>query len=365
MDREPGGEHVPPRVSPLDRGASNRGQEPDVAARATKQQRVRQSWRLAAILFAGGGIGAIPSDALHQPTHDWTIYLLPLLALVSGGICWLLSGFGLRARWLHLTALAATIEVAVTVGLADRVFAIYFVFVAIYAAYVFQRRSAIAVQVGFASLAVLAPIAYDPDTGRETLVAAFALMPTLVLAAASVTFLRERLEASERRYRDLAERDPLTGVGNYRLLADRLPRELNRHRRSGESLAVVVVDLDNFKHVNDRCGHQRGDEILCAVADSLNDTVRSADVVVRQGGDEFCVLAPDTGCEEAQLLSLRVEEALGSIRLDGGFLGATTGWAVFPQDATTMTRLMTEADDRLLASKATNPECGRRTGPVA
>ncbi len=333
--------------------------------RALARQRVRQNWRLAAILFVGGGIGAIPSDALHQPAHPWTIYLLPLLALCSGAVCWVLSDLSLRARWLHLTAIAATLEVALTVGLADRVFAIYFAFVAIYAAYVFRRRSAIAIQVGFASLAVLAPIIYDPATARETLVGAFALIPTLVLAAASVTFLRERLEASELRYRNLAERDPLTGVGNYRLLADRLPRELNRHRRNGDSLALIVIDLDNFKEVNDRFGHQRGDEILRCVADCLTAAIRSADIVVRQGGDEFCVLAPSTAREEAQLLSLRVEDALGGIQLGGGFLGATTGWAVFPEDAQTMAHLMAKADDRLLASKAANPNRGRPTPATA
>jgi diguanylate cyclase (GGDEF)-like protein len=322
----------------------------------------RAHWRLAAILFLGGGIGAIPSDALHRPAHPPTVYLLPLLAIVSAAVCWVLSNLRLRPRWLHATAITATLEIALTVAFADRVFAIYYVFVAIYAAYVFHGRRAIAFQVGFASLAVLAPIVYEPDTARDTLVQAFALIPTLALAAATVTFLRERLEGSERRFRLLAERDPLTAVGNYRMLTDRLPSELARHERRGDPLGFIVVDLDNFKGVNDRLGHQRGDEALRRVAACLENTVRGADIVVRQGGDEFCIVAPNTDCEEAELLADRVEDALGSICVDPateGFLAATTGWAVFPTDSASMEGLMAEADNRLLASKAANPECGR------
>ncbi len=342
----------------------SRDRERESVAATERRDQVRQHWRLAAILFLGGGIGAIPSDALHQPAQPATIYLLPLLAIVSAGVCWWISGLGLRARWLHVAAVVATLEVALTVALADRVFGIYYVFVAIYAAYVFQDRRAIAFQVGFASLLVLAPIVYDPDTARSTIVASFVFIPTLILAAASVTFLRERLEASELRYRELAELDPLTEVGNYRLLADRLPREMNRHRRRADSLAVVVVDLDNFKEVNDRFGHQQGDEMLRAVADGLSETVRTGDVVVRQGGDEFCVLAPSTDAEQAQLLAARLEDAVGAIATDGGFLGATTGWSVYPDDGETVTRLIAAADERLLTAKAANPAVGRRTTQV-
>lgn len=341
-----------------------RDRERSSAAAIARRDQVRQHWRLAAILFLGGGIGAIPSDALHQPAQPGTIYLLPLLAIVSAGVCWWISGLGLRARWLHVAAVVATLEVALTVALADHVFGIYYVFVAIYAAYVFQDRRAIVFQVGFASLAVLAPIVYDPDTARDTIVASFVFIPTLILAAASVTFLRERLEASELRYRQLAELDPLTEVGNYRLLADRLPHEMYRHRRRDDTLAVIAVDLDNFKEVNDRFGHQRGDEMLRSVAAALSAAVREEDVVVRQGGDEFCVLAPSTDAATAEVLAARLEGAVGALATDAGFLGATTGWAVYPEDGQTVTRLIAAADERLLAAKAANPAIGRRSASV-
>src|SRR5215210_7293381 len=108
-------------------------------------------WRLAAVLFIGGGLAAAPSDALHQPGHPATIYLLPLLAIVSGLVCLALAG-RLGKRWLHLVAVVATLEVALTVWLADPLFAIYFTFIALYASYVFRSRAAIVLHVGFASL---------------------------------------------------------------------------------------------------------------------------------------------------------------------------------------------------------------------
>ena len=117
----------------------------------------------------------------------------------------------------------------------------------------------------------------------------------MILAGGAVAYLRERLAASEDRYRRLSERDPLTGVGNYRMLSLRVPRELRHHARHGRSLALMVFDLDDFKRINDSYGHQRGDAVLQEVASALLAGVRDHDVVVRQGGDEFAVVAPRAG----------------------------------------------------------------------
>ena len=328
---------------------------------STEAERDRRNWRLAAILFIGGGLGAAPSDALHRPAHEATIYLLPLLAIVSGLICWALAG-RISGRWLHAMAAIATIEIAITVWLADEVFAIFYVFIAVYAAFVFRDRRAIAFHVGFASLAVLAPIAYDPDSTRETLEQAFALVPTLAIAAGAIAILRERLQASEENYRRLAERDPLTGVGNYRILSERLPQELKRHNRYEHPLALVVVDLDNFKQVNDELGHQAGDRVLQEVAGALMGSVRTHDVVVRHGGDEFCVIAPETDRESAEELAGRLRDAVSRLSVSGRQLGACTGCAVFPGDADTLNTLLGHADEELRASKDAKPSLARTGG---
>ena len=312
---------------------------------------VRSYWLLAGGLFVGGGIGAIAPDALHEPTHPATIYLLPLLAIVTGLACWAISRrapFG----WLHLMLVIATAEVALTVAFADRLFAAYYTFVAIFAAYAFSDRRAIAAHVGLACLAAFAPIAYDFDEAREGLITALILVPSLVLAAGAVAFLRERLEASERSYRELSELDPLTGVGNYRKLAQELDTELRRHKRYVHSMAVIAIDLDGFKAVNDQLGHLRGDEVLREVAAQLRGVVRAHDLVTRQGGDEFCILVPETGRPAAQELATRVTTSVASIDIDGRSLGASVGIAVFPDDGETAEELLSHADAQLRRAKS-------------
>ncbi|MFL5908926.1 MAG: GGDEF domain-containing protein [Solirubrobacterales bacterium] len=325
---------------------------------ATEKTLQRRYWLLAAVLFIGGGLGAAPSDALHEPTYPPTIYLLPLLAIVSGLVCFALANHVSR-RWLHLMTAVATLEIALTVWLASDIFAIYYILVAFYAAYVFQSRKAIGLQFAFASLAALVPIAYEPETARRTLEQGLVLIPTLLLTAGAITFLREKLEASEMSYRLLAERDPLTGVANYRVLTERLPVELERHSRHRHSLALLLLDLNDFKRVNDEHGHQYGDRVLQEVAGALMGSVRSHDIVVRHGGDEFSVIAPETDRRHAEALATRLRECLAGISVHGRPLGACSGCAVFPDDAATLNELLAHADVELRASKSSRPRPAR------
>ena len=138
-------------------------------------------------------------------------------------------------------------------------------------------------------------------------------MPMLWVATAVVAYLREGLVAGQAELAELARRDPLTGAGNRRLLAERLRYELARHRRTGGELALLVLDLDRFKEVNDQLGHPAGDRLLTDVAAALAATVRDGDTVVRHGGDEFCVVAPDAGPADALVLADRIHAALGGI----------------------------------------------------
>lgn len=317
----------------------------------------RSQLRIAAILFAGGGLGAVPADLLHEPAHPATVYLLPLMALLSGAACWLLAG-RLPARSLHVIAVIATVEVALSVAFADPVFAIYFMFVAIFAAYVFTDRRAIVLHVGFAAFAAASPIIYDPDRAREAVIQTMVLVPSLVLAAGAVAFLRERLAASERSYRTLSERDPMTGVGNYRMLATRMPRELALARRHGRPLSLLWVDLDNFKSVNDRFGHQRGDAVLRAVAAAMAAEIRASDFVVRQGGDEFGIVAVEAEPRTANALGERLRDAIAAVEVDGTPMRASIGIASHPGDGETLDALIAAADARLRRAKADRPRRG-------
>ena len=155
---------------------------------------------------------------------------------------------------------------------------------------------------------------------------------------------RRRIDAHQKGLLHLAHLDPLTGLGNGRMLRSRLDYELSRHRRMRRRLTVFILDLDGFKSVNDRFGHQAGDEVLREVARQLQRTVREQDTVVRQGGDEFCVLAPETGWREAEKLAERLTYAIA--RAVGGLQGITAsiGFAVFPDEGATGEVLIARAD---------------------
>ena len=118
-------------------------------------------------------------------------------------------------------------------------------------------------------------------------------------------------KALEQQLTHQALHDPLTGLANRALFNDRLAHALSRHNRTGESLAVLILDLDDFKVVNDSLGHHAGDDLLVAVAERLAATVRTADTAARLGGDEFAVLLDgDADPTQAAALAQRLVECL-------------------------------------------------------
>jgi len=120
------------------------------------------------------------------------------------------------------------------------------------------------------------------------------------------------------RANELATRDGLTGLYNHRHYFELLEAEISRAERHGQELAVVMLDIDRgtgLKRINDTLGHQAGDQALCAIASFLQEHVRRADVVARYGGDEFIILAPQTGQQEASVLAHRICEQLSETPL--------------------------------------------------
>jgi diguanylate cyclase (GGDEF)-like protein len=182
------------------------------------------------------------------------------------------------------------------------------------------------------------------------------MMPMLWVATWVVMHLREGMVDRQRELADLARRDPLTGAGNRRLLTERLRYELSRHRRTGRELAVFALDLDRFKEVNDALGHTAGDQLLCDVAQALDGVLREGDTLVRHGGDEFCVIAPETDAADADALCVRLHAALGSVSALGLPVSATIGAAVFPADGVTPEVLLAAADDAERSAKAARPQ---------
>jgi diguanylate cyclase (GGDEF)-like protein len=305
---------------------------------------------------------------VSHPGVTTSFDVITLVALCSGITCLIVPWNVLSAHWLHVIPLVATVEVALGVRFAGpygALAATYYVFVVAYAAYAFHTRVEIAVQVALASGASLLPVFYlDPQHG---VVAARALVGVLLMLAAAgiITALREGLQSRQRKLEELAIRDPLTGVGNYRLLADRLDYEILRHRRSGKSLAVMLLDLDGFKHVNDTYGHLIGDRVLCEVARALSTAIRAHDTLARQGGDEFSILAPETNCEQARLLATRAQQAVAAAT--NGAVTISVGWATHPTPTADPSRLLAVADEQLRRVKRDAPPdpTARTTNPHA
>ena len=177
---------------------------------------------------------------------------------------------------------------------------------------------------------------------------------SLLIVAMTVTLsiaVRERLEHERDALRSVALSDPLTGIANRRLLLSRADYEIARHQRTGHSFALVILDLDGFKLLNDRFGHPAGDELLCDVAAALTHTMRAQDTVARLGGDEFCVLAPETDGPRTVPLARRIAETVAEATAGVEALSASVGVAVFPEDGGSATALLQAADERLLLAK--------------
>ncbi len=154
----------------------------------------------------------------------------------------------------------------------------------------------------------------------------------------------------------LALLDPLTGLPNRRLLNERLERAAAASARAGDSVGLVLLDLDRFKVVNDTLGHPRGDLLLIEVADRLLEVVRESDTVARLGGDEFAVLMPSIGSlEEAESLAQRVFSVFTEPFDLGGLLlhvDTSVGLAALPQHADDVTTLLQRADVAMYDAKA-------------
>ena len=149
-----------------------------------------------------------------------------------------------------------------------------------------------------------------------------------------------------------AETDALTGLYNHRSFHDRLRQELLRASAAHETVAVVMLDLDDFKKVNDVYGHGIGDHLLQRVADVLRATVRGTDVVCRVGGEEFAVILPAGDVHSASALAERIGAELGTLEAEAvGKLTVSTGIAIGPENAANPRELVACAEAAMMTAK--------------
>lgn len=200
--------------------------------------------------------------------------------------------------------------------------------------------------------------------GHPHMVMALTVVSNIVLLVGLIWLLAsmiQRVEAERAAVQQQAETDKLTGIYNRRHFETSLELEIQRARRYGASLALLMIDVDNFKQLNDSYGHLVGDRMLCRLARECESCLRTSDVFCRYGGDEFVIIAPETSAQAAVAMARRMRQNIDALGMDQSFgtLGISIGIAVWEDNFKTNDDFIAAADSALYQAKSAgrNREC--------
>lgn len=251
---------------------------------------------------------------------------------------------------LLLAAVAAVAYLERSVGGGFDLRLLYFVIV-LYGAILLPRMLALAIAAGVAVVSV----GISGAEGTNLIVNGL----TRLLMYGYAALLTNNWEQERRRLMRMSRIDELTGLYNLRALKEQLPTRLGPVARTGRRMAVLMMDIDGFKTVNDRLGHGVGNELLKEVANLLRFAVRVGDEPFRFGGDEFVLLLSDADSEGAMVVATRIQDIYRTMgqTLRGTDVNITfsIGMAVFPDDGATPDGLLARADEALYEAKHTGP----------
>lgn len=208
-----------------------------------------------------------------------------------------------------------------------------------------------------AALTGLSAIAPAPG-GRADLPLSFSLLfglGTMAFAAWAISGLIEGELKLNRELYNFSVTDPLTGLFHFGYARERINEEIQRCRREGGNFAIVFLDMDRFKEVNDRYGHQAGDNVVRHIAQVMQSTLRQGDMLSRYGGDEFLVLLPGAALENAEQTLERLIQAVGNspYNMNGApiRLGISGGAAEYPGEGQSLEQLLHIADQKMYREK--------------
>lgn len=226
--------------------------------------------------------------------------------------------------------------------------------VLIWAAFRFGRRAAATATVVLSGIAIWGTFhGFGPfvrGSRNESLLLLQAFMGVVAVMTIGLAALSAERKRAEEEALHLAVTDPLTGLANHRKLLEVLETEMNRVGRTGRSFAVLLLDLDGLKRINDQFGHLEGNRALCRLAEAMRRSCRSMDTAARHGGDEFAIVIPeaetDAALEVADRIHLRLAQDLELPRLS-----ASMGVAVYPRNGQTIEILLGAADQALYEMK--------------
>lgn len=251
---------------------------------------------------AGAGLATLPG---WTGSYRSLVVMLGLIgSALVGALVLMKLGDRIPSWGQHAALVVATVIISVAAAIGPSVrgnFAILYIWTAVYAALYFQLRAA-AIHVGIAAVGYIVVLVVDHSSLHTLFVAWTSIFGTAAVAGAVAFGLVSLL-------RRTSLEDPLTSLANRRAWDGRLEEELERARRNKTALSLAVIDIDDFKAVNDREGHPAGDQLLCRFADGWTGAIRgSGDFVARLGGDEFGLLAPGSDEIGMQLVIERLRE---------------------------------------------------------
>jgi diguanylate cyclase (GGDEF)-like protein len=208
-------------------------------------------------------------------------------------------------------------------------------------------------QVAAGNLGVELPVKTHSEVGYLTQVFNH-MVDRLRRSREELDSVNTELQEKNTKLHQLAITDELTGLFNRKHLMETLNAEVTRSKRNERSFALLVIDIDHFKSVNDTYGHQKGDEVLRLLAGIFHDTVRSCDYVARYGGEEFIAMLPEVGAEGGREVAerIRARVARESINRRGDRVTVSIGMAVFAEHGDNPQTLFQQADQALYAAKA-------------
>nr|WP_312583811.1 diguanylate cyclase [Atlantibacter sp.] len=216
------------------------------------------------------------------------------------------------------------------------------------------RKAALALGCGFLICWLSRGAPFEPVVSQRTMYATLPLIAIYMLAVSVLTdTIASKLRRKSKELGRIAMTDPLLGIANRRLLEPRIRSELHKIQQCHTQSALMFIDIDDFKAVNDHFGHKVGDAMLAGVAEILRRQTRAQDTPARLGGDEFVVLLPDTTLEEATAMGEAMLAEVALLQSNGvpSHCSLSIGIAIARPDMTSATQWLQMADDALYCAK--------------
>lgn len=311
---------------------------------------------------------AVLGTAMLLPIFKWSDYVKEALALlVALASTFAIVGYLYGVPALYGAVTGSSSAMALHTGLNFLLLAIGFLFVERETGFVrvFHGPSIASMVARYlVPVAFLVPVVLGAlfirsrwNLGHPNLVMALSVVSDIVLLVVLIWLFAamiQRVETERALIQQQAETDKLTGIYNRRHFESSLELEIQRARRYGAPLALLMIDVDNFKQLNDSHGHLVGDRMLCRLARECESCLRTSDVFCRYGGDEFVIIAPETSAQAAMTMARRMRQNIDALGMDQSFgtLGISIGIAVWEDSFKTNDDFIAAADSALYQAKS-------------